>query len=150
MENTGNINWKKAKSAGINFAIIRVGYRGYGTEGRIVLDENFDSHAAGAIAAGIPIGVYFFSEAVDEMEAIEEANMVIEMIDKLEQYNLINHKAEVINIVIPLDKLINLYKGEEISIKNGSEQLNLDKKAIKNKQLRLYFLDNLTVGTEEL
>lgn len=80
-----NIDWTKVKQSGVDYAILRVGYRGYGTEGKIVLDENFDSHATGALAAGIPIGVYFFSEATTIKEAEEEADTVIAAISK---YNI--------------------------------------------------------------
>lgn len=75
-----DIDWVKVKQSGIDFAIIRVGYRGYGSEGKIVLDENFNKHIQGAADAGLPVGVYFFSQAVNEEEAIEEAQAVINAI----------------------------------------------------------------------
>lgn len=72
-----NIDWEKVKASGVDYAILRVGYRGYGSEGKIVLDENFVQHIQGALAADIPVGVYFFSEAVTVDEAVEEAETVI-------------------------------------------------------------------------
>jgi len=75
-----DIDWAKVKASGIDYAILRVGYRGYGKEGKIVIDENFNEHIQGADAAGIPIGVYFFSEAVTKEEAQEEADTVINAI----------------------------------------------------------------------
>ncbi len=80
-----SIDWEEVKSSGVDYAILRVGYRGYGSEGRIVIDENFESHASGASAAGIPIGVYFFSQATTVEEAREEADMVIESV---KNYNI--------------------------------------------------------------
>lgn len=75
----GEIDWPAVKAAGVDFAIIRVGYRGYGS-GAILLDEYFDANAQGAIAAGIKVGVYFFSQAITNEEAVEEANFVLEHI----------------------------------------------------------------------
>lgn len=75
----GNINWSAVKSSGIDFAIIRAGYRGYGT-GALVEDSKFKANIQGATAAGIPVGVYFYSQAVTEEEAREEALMVIGLV----------------------------------------------------------------------
>lgn len=75
----GEIDWDRVKAAGVDFAIIRVGYRGYGT-GAVMLDEYFDANMRGALKAGIKVGTYFFSQAVTEEEAIEEANFVLEHI----------------------------------------------------------------------
>ena len=66
------VDWKKVKEAGASFAIIRIGYRGYET-GALVLDSMFESHLAGAKAAGLKTGVYIFSQAINEDEAREEA-----------------------------------------------------------------------------
>ena len=74
-----DIDWAKVKAAGIDFAIIRVGFRGYGT-GAILIDEYFTKNIEGALAAGIKVGVYFFSQALNEAEAIEEAELVIEQL----------------------------------------------------------------------
>lgn len=79
-----DIDWVKVKAAGIDFAIIRVGFRGYGT-GAIVLDEYFTKNIEGALSAGLDVGVYFFSQALNEEEAIEEANVVLEQI---KNYNI--------------------------------------------------------------
>ena len=75
----GTIDWNKVKAAGVDFAMIRVGYRGYGT-GAIMLDDNFDTNIQGALNAGIKVGVYFFSQAITEEEAVEEAKFVLEHI----------------------------------------------------------------------
>ncbi len=69
------IDWDKVKEAGVEFAIIRVGYRG-ATTGALVEDPYFEANMKGAIRAGIPVGVYFFTQAVNTVEAVEEASMV--------------------------------------------------------------------------
>lgn len=76
----GDIDWEKAKAAGVEFAFIRVGYRGYGAGGNFGADTYYDQNMQGAIAAGIPVGVYFFSQATTQEEAIEEANYILERI----------------------------------------------------------------------
>lgn len=75
------IDWAKVKEAGIEFAIIRCGYRG-ASSGALVLDPMYKKNIEGAIAAEIPVGVYFFTQALDEVEAVEEASMVISLIEE--------------------------------------------------------------------
>lgn len=75
------INWTKVKNAGINFVMIRCGYRGYGS-GVLVEDPMFRSHISGAKAAGLRVGVYFFSQAITEAEAVEEASMAVSLAKK--------------------------------------------------------------------
>lgn len=75
----GEIDWRKVKEDGIEFAIIRVGYRGYGT-GKMVLDEYFEANIKGALEAGLEVGVYYFSQAISQEEAIEEAQVVLEQV----------------------------------------------------------------------
>lgn len=77
----GNIDWQKVAAAGVEYAFIRVGIRGYGQEGNIVLDELFEQNVKGATEAGIKVGVYFFAQAITEEEALEEANVVLEAIE---------------------------------------------------------------------
>ena len=74
------IDWESVKDAGIEFAIIRCGYRGAST-GALVIDPRYEENIRGAISAGIPVGVYFFTQALDEVEAVEEASMVIRLIE---------------------------------------------------------------------
>lgn len=77
----GEIDWQQVKDDGIDFAIIRIGMRGYGVEtGNVVDDSLFEANYAGAKAAGLKVGVYFFSQAIDTSEAIEEANFVKDML----------------------------------------------------------------------
>ncbi|MBR6242723.1 MAG: glycoside hydrolase [Ruminococcus sp.] len=79
-EYQGEIDWEQVKNAGFDFAFIRVGYRTYG-DGDIILDERFEENLEGAAAAGIDTGVYFFSQAKNADEAIEEADAVIDAIE---------------------------------------------------------------------
>lgn len=76
----GDIDWEAVKEAGVDFAIIRVGYRGY-DQGGLYLDDNFQKNMDGAIAAGLDVGVYFYSQATTPMEAKAEAGMVLAAID---------------------------------------------------------------------
>lgn len=72
----GNIDWQKVAACGIDFAMIRMGVRGY-SSGAVVVDENFSANMNGAIANGIDVGIYFYSQAVTVEEAIEEANYAV-------------------------------------------------------------------------
>lgn len=74
------IDWEKVKEDGIEFAIIRCGYRG-ASGGALILDSMYEKNIRGAIEAGIPVGVYFFTQATSEVEAVEEASMVIRLIE---------------------------------------------------------------------
>lgn len=73
----GDIDWARVADDDIDFAIIRLGYRGY-TEGKLNLDVNFIDNIEEALDSGLDVGVYFFSQAITEQEAIEEAQMCIE------------------------------------------------------------------------
>lgn len=76
----GKIDWKKVKKAGYDFAIIRLGYRGYGKTGNLCDDKTFKENIKGAESAGLDVGVYIFSQAINKKEAKEEANFVLERI----------------------------------------------------------------------
>lgn len=75
----GDIDWQAVKNSGIEYAIIRCGYRGY-TKSGIYEDEHFQENITGATDAGLKVGVYFFSQAINQQEAVEEANFVLEHI----------------------------------------------------------------------
>lgn len=83
-EHQGDIDWTQVKESGIDFAIIRVGGRGYGNEGKLVADEKFTQNLEAAKAAGLEVGVYFFSQAMTKAEAIEEAEFALNLIDGTE------------------------------------------------------------------
>lgn len=73
----GNINWNSVKADGVDFAFIRLGYRGYGKNGILNVDDKFHRNIQGAKAAGVKVGVYFYSQATTRAEAIEEANICL-------------------------------------------------------------------------
>lgn len=75
----GNIDWNAVKSSGVSYAIIRCGYRGSST-GALIEDPAFRTNIKGAQNAGLKVGVYFFTQAVNEVEAVEEASMVLGLI----------------------------------------------------------------------
>ena len=74
------IDWEEVKESGVDFAIIRAGYRGYGASGTLCTDTKFVENIEGALDAGIQVGVYYFTEAVNKKEAIEEAEYCLEKI----------------------------------------------------------------------
>lgn len=76
----GTVDWNRVKADGVDFAIIRMAYRGYGQEGNIKTDDQAFENLKNARAAGIKVGVYFFSQAITEKEAVEEANYILDLI----------------------------------------------------------------------
>ncbi|MCL1830091.1 MAG: hypothetical protein FWG21_01530 [Oscillospiraceae bacterium] len=75
------IDWKKVKASGVDFVMIRAGFRGYGS-GPLVEDDLFYTNLKGAKEAGLRVGVYFFSQAINEVEGVEEASMVVSLLRK--------------------------------------------------------------------
>ena len=73
----GDIDWELVKADGVEFAIMRAAYRGYGT-GKLVDDDKFEDNISGALEQGINVGAYVFSQAITEEEVIEEAETTIE------------------------------------------------------------------------
>ena len=78
-KHNGSIDWNAVKNSGVSYVIIRCGYRGY-TQGSLIIDSKFEQNIRGATAAGLKVGVYFFSQAVDEVEAVEEASFVLDVV----------------------------------------------------------------------
>lgn len=75
----GDVDWEQVAQSGVEFAMIRVGYRGY-SKGVVMTDKNFEQNIQGALDAGLEVGVYFFSQATNVWEAQEEAAYVLEAI----------------------------------------------------------------------
>ena len=73
---SGTIDWDKVKKSGVDFVMVRIGGRGYGSDGKMYSDDSALSYIKGAKAAGLKVGVYFFSQAVNNDEAIEEADYI--------------------------------------------------------------------------
>lgn len=76
----GDIDWKKVKDAGYDFAFIRIAYRGYGEDGQLNADRMALANIEEAQATGMDVGVYVFSQAVNEEEAEEEAGFVLDQL----------------------------------------------------------------------
>ena len=76
----GDIDWTKVKASGIDFAIIRLGYRGYGKAGRMVEDEYAQDNLKEATEVGLPIGAYFFSQALTIEEVDQEIEFMLEIL----------------------------------------------------------------------
>jgi GH25 family lysozyme M1 (1,4-beta-N-acetylmuramidase) len=79
----GDIDWDIVKAEGVDFAIIRCGYRG-SSSGWLIEDPYFYKNIQGAKKAGIKVGVYFFTQAIDLVEAVEEASMVVSLLGDLD------------------------------------------------------------------
>ena len=76
----GEIDWGAVAADGVEFAILRLGYRGY-TEGGLQFDSAFQRNILGALDAGLEVGVYFFSQAITEEEAVQEAEFVLSALE---------------------------------------------------------------------
>ena len=81
-EHNGVINWYAVKSAGVKNAIIRIGFRGYGSSGNMYADDFLTENVEGAQKAGVNIGFYFYSQAITTAEAAAEANFALKLIKK--------------------------------------------------------------------
>lgn len=81
-EHQGEIDWQAVRADGVDFAIVRAGYRGY-SQGQLFEDAFFRANLEGARAAGLKLGVYFFSQAVSVREAQEEADFLLGLLEGL-------------------------------------------------------------------
>ena len=80
----GNIDWQKVKDSGIQYAIIRLGYRGYGKAGKMVEDEYAQKNLKAVTDIGMPYGVYFFSQALNREEVKEEVDYLLKILGDYE------------------------------------------------------------------
>ena len=101
------IDWAQVAASGVDYAYVRLGYRGY-TEGGLFEDPYFRANVEGALANGLQVSVYFFSQAISVQEAIEEAEFVLE---RIKDYN----------ITLPV-----VYDWEKINGETASRTDNLD------------------------
>lgn len=79
----GGIDWEAVRDDGVEFAMVRIGYRGT-SSGAVLADEYYAENIQGAMDAGIETGVYFFAQAITVEEAIEEAEFVLELLEEHE------------------------------------------------------------------
>lgn len=80
-EHQGQIDWEQVAQSEVDFAMVRLGYRGWGTEGIMRPDARGLENLDGAAKAGLKVGVYFFSQATSVEEAIEEARFLLQLLD---------------------------------------------------------------------
>ena len=80
----GDIDWQQVKDSGIQFAIIRLGYRGYGKAGKMVEDEYAQKNLKEVTEVGLPYGVYFFSQALNKQEVKEEVDFLLKILGDYE------------------------------------------------------------------
>ncbi len=83
-KHNGKIDWNAVKSSGVDYVIIRCAYRGSST-GALITDPNFHTNIKGATAAGLKVGIYVFSQAINEVEAVKEASLAVSL---AQGYNL--------------------------------------------------------------
>ena len=83
-EHQHEIDWAQVAASGVDYAYVRLGYRGY-TAGGLFEDPYFRKNVDGALANGLQVSVYFFSQAITVQEAIEEAEFVLE---RIKDYNI--------------------------------------------------------------
>jgi lysozyme len=131
----GNIDWTKVAADGVEFAFIRVGLRGYGTEGKLVEDEYFEQNVKGALQAGIKVGVYFYSQAITDEELLEEANLVLE---KVKPYNI------ELPIVFDVEKVSG---GNELSVEERTRLTALFCQTIQDAGYKPMIYHNMEMGT---
>lgn len=111
----GNIDWEKAKKAGVYFAFVRVGYRGYSDTGTIAGDDYAKINIKKAYDAGVKVGIYFFSQAITKPEASEEAEFCLNFLKN-------NNLEEYISLPIMID-----YEYSSGDVKGRLEKANLPK-----------------------
>ena len=76
----GVIDWQQVAASGVKFAMIRIGFRAWGSKGELHEDTYFAQNLQGAMDAGLQVGVYFFSQAISQEEAREEARFVLDLL----------------------------------------------------------------------
>ena len=134
-----HIDWTKVAADGVEFAFIRVGLRGYGTEGKLVEDEYFEQNVKGALQAGIKVGVYFYSQAITDEELLEEANLVLE---KVKPYNI------ELPIVFDVEKVSGgKGRANELSVEERTRLTALFCQTIQDAGYKPMIYHNMEMGT---
>ena len=80
-EYQGIIDWETVATTPVKFAMVRMGFRGWGSEGKLQADSQGLSNLTGARDAGLQVGVYFFSQAISVEEAVEEARFLLNLLE---------------------------------------------------------------------
>ena len=134
----GSINWEAVKNSGVSYAIIRCGYRG-STTGALIEDPMFRSNIQGASKAGIKVGIYFFTQATNEVEAVEEASMVLNLV-----------KGYNISYPIFLDVEASNGRGDAISVETRTAVCNAFCRTIQNSGYKAGIYANKTWFNEKI
>lgn len=100
-----DIDFTAVKKYGVEYVILRLGYRGY-TEGGLFTDENFEKYIKAAQKAGLKVGVYFVTQAISEDEAVEEAEYVLKYIS--------GHKIEM-PVYIDMEEVYDTARTDELT-----------------------------------
>lgn len=114
------IDWPTVKAAGIEFAIIRIGYRG-STSGVLVVDPYFRKNLEGAKAAGVKVGVYFFTQALNVTEAVEEASAVTTLVS-----------SEDLDLPVFLDVEAAGGRADALDVKTRTDNINAFCRTLEN------------------
>ncbi len=138
----GSIRWSEVASSGISFAIVRCGYRGSST-GALVKDSAVGTNVTGARNAGLKVGLYFFSQAVNEAEAVEEASMAVQIA-----------KSYGISMPIFLDVESSGGRGDAVSVSQRTANIAAFCKTVQNAGFSAgvyantnWFSEKINVGT---
>lgn len=110
----GKIDWNLVKKDGIDFVMLRAGFRGYGQSGSLNEDSMFDEYIQGAKSAGLDVGVYFFSQAKNEDEGIKEAEYTIELIKNIILHILLHWIQNIHHHQIKMDEQITFQFKKEL------------------------------------
>ena len=82
-QKTTSVSYDRLKSQSVDFVMVRIGARGYDS-GKITEDERFEEHVKGLKEAGVPFGVYFYSQAISQEEISQEVNFILQTLTKYE------------------------------------------------------------------
>ena len=132
----GKIDWEAVAADGVEFAIIRAAFRGYGT-GKLVEDTEFERNIEGAIGAGIKVGVYVFSQAINADEIVEEAQLVLK---KIEPYEI------TCPVVFDVEKVSGAGRMNELSVQDRTDLTLLFLRTIENAGYKPMVYHNTEMG----
>ena len=138
-------DWDAVKADGIDFVMLRVGYRGYGVDtGTLKTDDKFREYYKGAKKAGLLVGAYFFSQAITEEEAVEEAQLTAKQLEGCEldfpvayDWELIFHDTEARTDNVPVDVLTDC----TLAFCQNIESFGYRASVYQNKRTSLFKLD---------
>lgn len=132
----GKIDWEAVAADGVEFAIIRAAFRGYGT-GKLVEDTEFERNIEGAIDAGIKVGVYVFSQAITADEIMEEAQLVLK---KIEPYEI------TCPVVFDVEKVSGAGRMNALSVQDRTDLTLLFLRTIENAGYKPMVYHNTEMG----